>query len=240
MNEHAVFSLTRVLACGLALVLSLPSWRRARRAYEVAQSDPALGAVALAHARERSIFLLIYVALFVSAVLSATSPNDNTADGMLAGTAMALLVYEIAEWDKRRHLDGQRATFGPFYSRLSVLDALWMSIPVALVDLHTGTILAANQAFERLFGYRMLGELRGQSVELLIPVEDVDVHRANRLALARGELSRVDQPVRGVRKNGAHFSLSVILKAVMVEDVRAALVVCEDLSAAPRRRGDDA
>jgi anti-anti-sigma factor len=109
---------------------------------------------------------------------------------------------------------------------------------VALAD-DDGTLTLANRQLEQMFGYEH-GELLGQEVESLIPVELRSVHRGHRAGYAQ-ELR--DRPMGagarlvGLRKDSATFPVEVSLSPVATATGHLILAVVRDVTEA-RQRSD--
>jgi PAS domain S-box-containing protein len=99
-----------------------------------------------------------------------------------------------------------------------------------------GTIMTANHALERMFGWAS-GELIGQSVDQLVPSGLLDrhaAHRAANFATPRSQYIGDDLDLVGKRKDGSTFSVEVSLNHVATADGGRAIAFITDISARKR------
>lgn len=101
--------------------------------------------------------------------------------------------------------------------------ALAQSISYVAIDLSTQVIVRANRPAELLFGYND-GELRGKSINILVPKETQPDHAiwieqyskdpTNRPMGARG------RRLLGVRKDGTQFPVEIGLTSASIDGIR--------------------
>lgn len=109
----------------------------------------------------------------------------------------------------------------PGRSRPSDLGGLLEAAPDAMVVIdHTGTIVLVNAQAETVFGYER-GELLGQKVEILVPVDLHAAHRAHRQDYVaephvRSMGSGLD--LRARRKDGSEFPVEISLAPLQTEE----------------------
>jgi PAS domain S-box-containing protein len=103
---------------------------------------------------------------------------------------------------------------------------------IVLVD-DQGTIKMVNAATERLFGYKR-AELTGQSVEMLVPERQDDVHRKLRTTYQREPSARLmgeGRDLTGRRKDGTELPVEIGLNPVGQDGRPAVLATVIDISA---------
>lgn len=96
------------------------------------------------------------------------------------------------------------------------------TLPIFLEDLESeeGKIIYANHKMEVLFGYEMLGELVGKSVEELIPPNRREIHKKHRLTYQQNPEALVmgrRVPLVGWHKKGYEFPVEIVLLPTMIE-----------------------
>ena len=111
--------------------------------------------------------------------------------------------------------------------------SLLESVPDGIVMSNSsGRIVLANAHAERLFGYKR-GELRGASIETLLPERSRDGHVGHRAAYFGQPRTRsmgAGLSLRGRRKNGTEFPLEVSLSPVETEDGTLVMSAVRDAS----------
>ena len=111
---------------------------------------------------------------------------------------------------RRRAEEARRDTEG-------TLKSLFEYAPDAIVGVNgTGRIVQANLQAEAMFGYNR-DELRGRSIEVLLPERLRDTHREHRAAFAREPRRRsmgAGLRLLALRKNGAEFPIDITLTPV--------------------------
>jgi diguanylate cyclase (GGDEF)-like protein/PAS domain S-box-containing protein len=120
------------------------------------------------------------------------------------------------------------------------LQRLLADIPSALVLVDpAGTILLANAAAERLFGYAPT-ELTGQPIECLVPAHLRPQHPSHRRAFHAHPQVRMlggGQTLWGLRKDGREVPLEIGLSPIQTETGTLVLAVLVDLT--PRQRAQE-
>src|SRR5690348_16303881 len=111
--------------------------------------------------------------------------------------------------------------------------SLLESVPDGIVMSNsTGRIVLANTQAERLFGYKC-GELRGASIEILLPERLRDAHAGHRAAFfgqPRMRSMGAGLALKGRRKNGTEFPLEVSLSPVDTEEGTLGMSAVRDAS----------
>ncbi len=107
------------------------------------------------------------------------------------------------------------------------------STPDAIVIANpAGRIVLANSQAERLFGYER-GELIGQSVELLLPERDSNVHVGHRtkyFAQPRARSMGAGLDLNGRRKDGSEFPVEISLSPLATEEGTLVMSAIRELS----------
>jgi PAS domain S-box-containing protein len=114
----------------------------------------------------------------------------------------------------------------------NIIDAL--ADGVALTD-QDGTLVLASRRLEEMFGYGH-GELAGQPVDSLVPVDLRESHRQDRAGYARAPRSRpmgAGAPLVGLRADGTTFPVTVSLSPVPTATSQLALAVVRDNAGTP-------
>lgn len=96
----------------------------------------------------------------------------------------------------------------------------------------TGHIVFANGHAGRLFGYQV-GELRGRSVELLLPVRYRTAHlshRTNYFSQPRSRAMGADLELYGLRKDGTEFPLEISLSPLAMDENTLVMSAIRDIS----------
>jgi len=113
--------------------------------------------------------------------------------------------------------------------------SLLESVPDGIVMSNSaGRIVLANAHAERLFGYKR-GELRGASIETLLPERLRDGHVGHRAAYFGQPRTRsmgAGLALKGRRKNGTEFPLEVSLSPIETEDGTLVMSAVRDASEA--------
>jgi protein-histidine pros-kinase len=111
--------------------------------------------------------------------------------------------------------------------------SLLESVPDGIVMSNSaGRIVLANAHAERLFGYKR-GELRGASIDALLPERLRDAHAGHRTAYFGQPRTRsmgAGLALRGRRKNGTEFPLEVSLSPVVTEEGTLVMSAVRDAS----------
>ncbi|MYL23974.1 EAL domain-containing protein [Halomonas alkaliantarctica] len=118
-------------------------------------------------------------------------------------------------------------------ARLQHMDAILQAAPVGLMlSGPDGIIETANQIAEQAFGYRP-GQLKGQSVDRLVPDKYRSQHAHHRQHFAREPKTRQMMPERelqGQRCNGSLFPIEVGLAPIKIDGVPYTLASVSDVS----------
>lgn len=128
--------------------------------------------------------------------------------------------------------------------RQAIGDTLIFTFPIFVDDLDKdeNSIIYANQKLEVLFGYQVLGEVKGQSVEFLIAPQKRDQHRAFRAEYRKNpEILQMGRRRKlfGWHKSQYEFPVEIILVPRIIEggqQFRCVVGLIFDLSA---RQGSD-
>jgi len=111
--------------------------------------------------------------------------------------------------------------------------SLFEAVPDAMVAVDAGgLILQVNSQTERLFGYPA-GELIGQNVEVLVPVEQRQEHHHHRERFRQQPQNRrmgAGLELRGRRKDGSEFPVEISLSPVNTDDGIVVLSAIRDIS----------
>jgi PAS domain S-box-containing protein len=99
---------------------------------------------------------------------------------------------------------------------------------IVVVD-QEGTITLANPAAESLFGYTR-GELVGQSVDVLVPPQNLEAHRTARKAFLRQPTGRTFRDLSGRRKDGSEFPVDIGLSPIGRSEGTSVLATIIDIS----------
>lgn len=102
-----------------------------------------------------------------------------------------------------------------------------------VVNLETGVIVWTNQLLEHMFGYHMRNCLRGESIELLLPLDQQAKHRANIASYAENPELRpmgAGKQVYGRHKDGSEFPVFVMLAACVLENKRLGVAIVGKMS----------
>ncbi len=112
-------------------------------------------------------------------------------------------------------------------------------LPVSILAVDPeGAIVLANAEAERTFGY-LRDELRGQSIEILVPESVRTAHtgyRARYLGEDRRRSMGQGRDLRGVRRDGSEFPVEVALNPIATEEGRWVLAAAIDTSELHRHR----
>lgn len=115
-------------------------------------------------------------------------------------------------------------------------DFAWAVVEVApdgivIVD-DAGTIVLVNRRIEELFGYEP-GELLGQPIEILLPHESRNVHRAHRVRYRAEPRTRPmggGLDLRGLRRDGTVFPVEISLSPLERNGELRVIAVIRDIS----------
>ncbi|MCC6791476.1 MAG: EAL domain-containing protein, partial [Thermomicrobiales bacterium] len=103
---------------------------------------------------------------------------------------------------------------------------------IVIVD-DAGVISHANPRMEHLFGYAP-GQLRGRSIDILIPERDRGAHAAHRATFSVAPRLRSmgdGMELRGCRSDGTEFPVEVSLSPLVADDGRFVIAVVRDVTA---------
>jgi protein-histidine pros-kinase len=110
---------------------------------------------------------------------------------------------------------------------------LFESLPDAILMVNpAGRIVLANSQAERLFGYAR-GELRGQSIEILLPSRlgaAHVAHRSNYVVQPRMRAMGAGLELNGRRKDGAEFPVEISLSPLATEEGTLVMSAVRDIS----------
>jgi PAS domain S-box-containing protein len=113
------------------------------------------------------------------------------------------------------------------------------SMPDGIVMVNSiGCIVLSNRHADRLFGYGP-GELRGKSVEILLPDRFHGTHmshRANYFALPKARSMDMGLDLYGLRKDGTEFPVEISLSPLETEEGTMVLSAVRDIT--DRKRAD--
>jgi PAS domain S-box-containing protein len=144
------------------------------------------------------------------AVLQFFSRERQHEDEQLVALASAVAVELGSVMQRRRTEDALRESEG-------TLKSLFEYAPDAIVAVNrAGRILQANLQAEAMFGYNR-DELRGRSIEILLPERLREQHRDHRQAYSAEPRRRpmgVGLRLFGLRKNGSEFPVDITLTPV--------------------------
>ena len=123
--------------------------------------------------------------------------------------------------------------------RASTFQALFETAPDAMVVIDaSGLIVLTNPQAEHLFGYP-LSQLRGQSVDALVPTEVRAAHQAHRahyVAQPRVRPMGTGQELIGLRYDGSQFPVEIALSPIQTEDGHFYVASIRDISETQRAR----
>lgn len=112
-------------------------------------------------------------------------------------------------------------------------DVLLESASGLVADMESGEILYVTRNLEEMFGYRVLGELVGQSVDVLVPDSLKEAHIVHRKAYLEAPNPRSMAPcirVMGKRRDGLLFPVAVSLRGVVLARQKCVVVFVADLT----------
>lgn len=111
--------------------------------------------------------------------------------------------------------------------------ALLEAAPDAVIEVDPhGVMVLVNESCERLFGYGR-GELLGQSIELLVPVDMRRMHARRREGYAANPMIRpmgLGHFFQALRKDGTQFPVEIMLSPLRVGEVMHTAAVVRDVS----------
>jgi PAS domain S-box-containing protein len=115
-----------------------------------------------------------------------------------------------------------------------MVDLLETYVAIFEVDMKTGVISWASRALEEMFGYRLLGDLEGRSIDILVPDVVREKHKAvHRPAFETDPIPRImgsNLQLRGRRRDGTEFPVEVMLLLGAENLQRVVVGVVLDLS----------
>lgn len=101
-------------------------------------------------------------------------------------------------------------------------------------DMTTGRINWCTKALERMFGYKIAGDLEGKPVEVLIPTSlrenHAKVHRPSFVADPEVRMMGRQLKLHGQRQDGTVFPVEVMLIPRAVEGVRVVVGIVVDMT----------
>ena len=107
------------------------------------------------------------------------------------------------------------------------------AVPDAVVvSNHEGEIVYVNQAVERFFGYKP-DELLGRAVEILVPRQVHEIHKAHRADFYAAPTRRsmgFGSDLRAVRADGTEFPVAISLGYSSVDRGNLVIAIVQDLS----------
>lgn len=119
-------------------------------------------------------------------------------------------------------------------SNAETVELLAENLALFEADMGTGTINWASRVLERMFGYKVPGDLEGRPIEILIPDELQERHaKEHRLAFAANPEPRLmgrKLSLSGKRQDGTIFPVEVILLPRASNRLRVVVGVVIDLS----------
>ena len=157
----------------------------------------------------------------------------------LAASLLALLALLSAPFDVRRAVRQRNLAQRGRQESESTTHALFESASQAIfiVD-HTGRIVMANPATQKMFGYPA-SELLGQSVDLLVPDQLRGIHAAHRERYFASPQSRpmgLGLDLQGRRKDGTEFFAEISLSYIETAQGTLGVAFVTDIS---KRRTDE-
>jgi len=127
----------------------------------------------------------------------------------------------------------QKQTHEPILRSLELFEALFESVPEAVVFTdEQGCIVGMNAQVEKWFGYSH-EELRGQPIEILVPERFREAHGRHRQDYHREPRRRAMNAgieLCGRRKDGKEFLIDVMLKPVETKQGKRVLSLIRDLT----------
>ena len=152
------------------------------------------------------------------------------------GTFLPVLVSATAVTDAQGRFLMSRSVVYSMADRLrshvwfrSILDAA----PDAMfITSRSGDILLTNMQAEKLFGYRA-DEMRGQSVEMLLPEQSRKKHakhRANFFVEPKARPMGIGYEMLGLRKDGTEFPVEISLSPLEFDHMLVAVAAVRDLT----------
>ncbi len=183
---------------------------------------------------------LVRRVLDVSGLDRLVSIYPSVEAAIVAAPPVNVIPLRLAQASSRRRAGNSRGAAAISSAvLLALVDALADGVVLADGD---GTIALANLRVEEMFGYAH-GELAGQPVESLIPVDLQAAHIGHRVGYDREPGARpmgTRAQLAGLRKDGSTFPVRISLSPVPTATGRFTLAVIRDYSAAqpPADLGD--
>jgi len=183
-------------------------------------------AAALEAGIHASFAIPVVVAAESIAVLQFFSRERAPEDEQLIALVSTVAVELGSILQRRRAEDALRDSEG-------TLKSLFEYAPDAIVAVNrTGRIVQANLQAEAMFGYNR-DELRGRSIEVLLPERLRDQHREHRSAFSREPRRRpmgVGLRLLGLRKDGTEFPVDITLTPVEDRTDGVVMAVARDMT----------
>ncbi|MCB9856057.1 MAG: PAS domain S-box protein [Phycisphaerales bacterium] len=195
-----------------------------------------------------AIPLAILLAAFVAVLVArrTTRPARELAETLRAAGAavdipvrghadaaqIARIVNRLTEQLRRQAEVLQHETRQRELAESQLRIALEASPAGALIVDARGRIVVVNEQFENMFGYEH-GELLGQPIETLVPIDARSRHASQRSAYLSAPAARPmaeDREVFGIRKNGTEFPVGICLNPIDHDSGPAVMGVVVDVT----------
>lgn len=121
-------------------------------------------------------------------------------------------------------------------TKTETFDLLADNLAMFEVDMLTGTINSATKTLERMFGYKIPGDLEGRSVDVLVPDAAKEGHAEHRQAFAANPEPRLmgrrmpHGALSGRRKDGSVFPVEIMLLPKAANKVRVVVGLVFDMT----------
>ena len=122
---------------------------------------------------------------------------------------------------------------GATFLKTDLQDVLLESACGLVADMESGEILFATRNLEEMFGYHVLGELVGLSVDELVPDGVRPKHAEHRKRYSKSPNPRSMAPcikVMGKRRDGVLFPVAVSLRGIVLAKHRCVVAFVADLT----------
>ncbi|HEV2276449.1 MAG TPA: CHASE3 domain-containing protein [Acidobacteriaceae bacterium] len=157
----------------------------------------------------------------------------------LGSATLALIALILAPMQVRRAVKERDFAHRQKQESESMAQSLFEAAPQAIIIVdQKGEIVMANPETERIFGYKA-DELRGKSVEILVPEHLRALHPAHRGQYHARPATRtmgLDLQLKALRKGGGEFDTEISLTSIETAKGTLAVAFASDIS---RRRADE-